>query len=187
MQNLSKLLGLLKFTRQKCNLENRLVYYITSIEPNISFALIFYGGTNSNNLHTIFLLQKKLLGVVFGKPLFDHSSGLFERSSIQTVHELHASALFMFSLENFCSFTYSTTQKSTRSSSLFLVRQKFFNKQVKKFSVEHRAIKRISNLKTRGAWSDDIVTSDRSAKNQTFPCLINNFVIRNANITDFFK
>ena len=68
-----------------------------------------------------------------------------------------------------------------------LLRQKSFKKQVKKFSVEHRAIKMINNLKTKGSWSDDLVTRDRSAKNKTFHWLINNFVIGNANITDFFK
>ena len=152
MKKLSNLLSLLKITRQDLNLENHLLYYKTYIEPIMSYALIVYGSTNSNNLHTIFLFQKKILRVIFGKPLFAHSSGLSELSSIQTVHELYASAFVRFSLENFSSFTNSTTQKSTRSISISLLKQKSFKKQVKKFSVEHRAIKMISNLKTSGAW-----------------------------------
>ena len=74
-----------------------------------------------------------------------------------------------------------------RSISLSLFRQKSFKKQVKKFSVEHQAIKMISNFKTSGAWSDELLTIDRGAKNKSFHCLINNFVIGNGNITDFFK
>ena len=93
---LSKLIGSLIFTRQDSNLENCLLYYQTYIEPFLFDALIVYDSTNSNNLHTIFLLQKNFPRVVFGRPLFAHSSRLFDCSSYQTVHEFYASALIRF-------------------------------------------------------------------------------------------
>ena len=68
-----------------------------------------------------------------------------------------------------------------------LFSDKFFQKQVKKFSVDHRAIKMINNLKTSVALSNDFVTSDRNAKIKLFHCLINNFVVGNAKITEFFQ
>ena len=176
-KKLSKLLGLRKF---------KLCHYKTYIEAFISYALIFYGSTSSSNLHTIFLLQNKILRVIFGKPAFAHSSGLLERAIFQTIHDRYASALVRFFLENFSSFTYSTTQKSTRSTSEFFFEHKTFKTQVEKFSVEHRAVKMFNNLKKSGVWSDDLVTSDRTAKNKTFHCLMNNFAIGNANSIDFF-
>ena len=65
---MSKLLGLLKLTRQHLNPKDRL-YYKTYIEPFITDALIVYGSTKSNNLHTILLLQRRILRVIFGEPL----------------------------------------------------------------------------------------------------------------------
>ena len=59
MKKLSKLHGLLKITREVLNLENRLFYYKTSIEAIMSYALIVYGNTNSNNLHALFLFPEK--------------------------------------------------------------------------------------------------------------------------------
>ena len=51
-----ELLGLLKFIRQELNLEKRLLYCKTYIEPIISSALIVYGSTNRNNLQTVFFV-----------------------------------------------------------------------------------------------------------------------------------
>ena len=96
MTKLSELSGFLKFTRQDLNLENRPLCYKTIIEPIISSALLVYGSTNSNSLHTIFLLQKQFRRFIFGEPHFAHSSRLFELSCIQTVHECYASALTRF-------------------------------------------------------------------------------------------
>ena len=187
MKNLSKLFGLLKFTRQDLNLENCLVHYKTYIEPTISYALIFSRITDSKVIYTILLLRKKIVRLISGKPLLAHSSELFELSSYLAVHELYASALIRFSLENFSFLTYSKTQKSTWLTSLSLLGENFFEKQVKKFSVEHRAIKLINNLKRSVTWSDDLVTSYRSAKKETFYCLINIFVTGITELTEFLK
>ena len=100
VKKLSKLLCFLNFTRQDLNLENRLIYYETYVESIISYAFIVYGSTNSINLHTVFRLRKEFLCISFGKPIFAHSSRLFERSSVPTIHELYASALIKFFLEN---------------------------------------------------------------------------------------
>ena len=152
VKKLSKLLGLQKFTRQDLNLENRLFHYETIVEPVMSNALLVYGSTNSNNLHTVFLLQKKVIRVIFGKLLFAHSCGLFERSSIQTVHELYASALKKFFFGKL-QFIHLLNDSKVHAVNFIISSQtKIFQKTVQKFSVEHRAIKMINNHKKSGAW-----------------------------------
>ena len=84
------------------------------------------------------------------------------------------------------SFTYSRTEKSVRLFQ-YLSSDKILSKTFQFFSHEHRALEMYVNVNTSGAWSIDLVTSDRSAKNNSFYRLMKNIIIGNAYITDLFK
>ena len=86
VKKLMGLLGLLKIIRQELKLENHLLYYRNSIEPIISYALIFYGSTNRNNRQTVFFV---FLENSFSSNLVYCSNNRF----FERFHELYDSAL----------------------------------------------------------------------------------------------
>ena len=187
MKKLSKLLCLLKFTRPDLNLENRLIHYKTFNEIIISNALVVYGKTNSNNLHTISLFPKKFFRVIFRKSTFAHFCRLFEPQVFKPFMSFMPQPKLGFLWKILVHSPFQRLKKPRGQIHYLFSGKNFSEQQVNKFSVEDRGIKVINNLKTSGAWPDDLVTSARSAKKKSLHCLKNNFGIGNAIIFDFFK
>ena len=75
-------------------------YYCYNIKPIIQYGLLVYGGTSFSNLNPIFLLQKKIIRMIYKVRKFDSIRERFREHKILTVHELYVYDLLKFCLRS---------------------------------------------------------------------------------------
>ena len=66
----------------------------------IQYGLLVYGGTSFSNLNPIFLLQKKIIRMIYKVRKFDSIRERFREHKILTVHELYVYDLLKFCLRS---------------------------------------------------------------------------------------
>ena len=129
-----------KYIQNSLNVHHRVLFYKMYIEPVISYGLLVYGSTNQNNLQLIFIIQNRIIRIIFKTSKFFHPPPLFGKANIFTVHELFMMQLLQCATDNICAFSKAVKIK-TRISKLVLFEQKVHRKQIKKLSIEHQSIK----------------------------------------------
>ena len=100
-KKVSKLLGFLHHSKRMLSQYLKKVFYNCYIKPVISYGLLVYGSTSESLLKPIFVLQKKILRLIYNLKKHDTCTHLFAESGLQTVYELYLRELLKFLLFNF--------------------------------------------------------------------------------------
>lgn len=144
------------------------------MKPVIAYGVLVYGCTTKHQLRPIYLLQKKVLRMIYFKANTFSSALLFERSRIKSVYDMYCVELLKFVLKSargrFCSSLLNglltneeTNVYNTRSASLNLKCLPLCRNNFLSFSLRNRGRKMENILRTLDLFPNDLHTmNDRS-------------------------
>jgi hypothetical protein len=92
---------LLSKIKQYIPLGSRIIYYKAYIQPHLDFCNIIWGGTGSNNLNKLLILQKRACKTIFGLHYIGFEDAMNKINSL-TIHQriLIQKAKFMYKVHN---------------------------------------------------------------------------------------
>ena len=163
---LSQHCGILAKLRHLAPQSKIIEYYKTNDNSIIQYGVLIYCCTSYSMLEPIFMLQKKILKLIYLKKYSDSSSDLFMKPKILNVYQLHIYELLNFvfkslsklhqepQLNDMCTFV---ERLITRSSAQPLLKETICRKQIEKRPVKERATKLFDALPNADVFPEDIV------------------------------
>ena len=134
-------------------------YYRSNITTTIQYGILVYGCCSYSSLLPIFMLQKKILKLIFFRNRRAHSEDIFIKHQILTAHELHVYELLKFVLrsinklhsESFLnnSFEFENPLRETRRGKLNMLKETFRKRLFEKHSLAYRGSRLYNILRTR--------------------------------------
>mgnify|MGYP000940316211 CR=1 FL=1 len=152
---LAKHVSVVMRLRHFCESSLAIRYYNIYMKPIIQYGLLVYGCTRKSKLKDIFLLQKKVLRIIFFKNRRYPSDELFERSRIMNVYDLYVCELLKYAVhstrgkidENVESlFTHKSSSIFTRSVSTNMFHVPQLGLEVHRQSLKYRGTLLLNHL-----------------------------------------
>lgn len=124
VKKIRKLIYMFKHVKDVLNTNNLMILYKALVESHITYGIIGWGGVLNCHLLRLEILQKRILKVIFNKPLTYPSEELFRETRVYDIRQLYfyCIALRIFSeKKNFINHVHQTRSRSMRNISVVLM------------------------------------------------------------------
>ena len=190
---LAKQSGIISKLRYYAPRHQLLEFYRSNIRTTIQYGILVYGCCSYSSLLPIFMLQKKILKLMFFRNRRDHSEDIFIKHQILTVHELHVYELLKFVLrsinklhsESFLNnlFEFENPLRGTRRGKLNMLKETFRKRLFEKHSLAYRGSRLYNILRTRGLLLNDIENANIEKVKCYYHEFKNGYLLNNNELT----
>ena len=111
---LSKAVGIMFRLKNFLPQKSLIGLYYNFVYPYLLYGNIVWAGTYSTHLHTIEMIQKKVIRIVTGSDYLEHTQPLFHKTEILKFDDLHRFLLLLYFYKNRDGFSVSNHSYNTR-------------------------------------------------------------------------
>lgn len=99
LKKLRKIIHMFKYIRDALNINYLIILYKALVESHLTYGIVGWGGILNVHLHRLDIMQKRILKIIFNKPVIYSSDELFHESNLLDIRQLYFfnAALKMFS------------------------------------------------------------------------------------------
>ena len=163
-------------------------YYKTNVVPIIQYGILVFGCCSYKALEPIFIMQKKILKLIYFRKRRDSCDDIFLKNECLTVYELHIYELLKFvlrsifkvhSIDSLNNYFVFSSQKVTRSSKLQLLQEPLCKLQIERYSIKYRATKLYNLLRINQVLPDDMMDWNFSKVTKFYHNIKTSYIVQN--------
>ena len=162
-------------------------YYKTNVVPIIEYGILVFGCCSYKAQEPIFIMQKKILKLIYFRKRSDSCDDIFLKNECLTVYKLHIYELLKFVLrsifkihpiDSLNKFFVFSSQKVRRSSKIQLLQEPLCKLQIERYSIKYHATK-LYNLRINQILPDDMMEWTFSKVSKFYHSIKTSYILQN--------
>lgn len=189
-KRISSYCGVLFRIRAIFHRKQLLCFYNVYVKPIIQYGILVYGCTRKANLEKIWLMQKRIIRIIFYKKPWESITEHMVHNKIYSVFDLHAYELFKeimkqkMGISNLNLLPCEDVTRTTRSNTLRTIKCPLFKTQRANLSLSNHLTKMYNYMNTFDIFPDnlDLFEENHSAINNFNHSVLDNIILGNKDL-----